>query len=153
MGSARPPYGSRRAALPHRALALSDDAKMPVRVFVADSGKRDPPRDEALHARPRNLTFLTSPRQRATPDSDDCKTERCDRVRVAWHSVVVRVSTDYRLHVGALDGHWIVHAAPKLRRYLTQFRLPPSAHRRATHRKLTTPRQRTEVREAQEVEG
>src|SRR5882724_8106496 len=63
--SRRPPHRSRRAALPHRALALGHDAEAHIRQWVAKSSRWQPGIDQPLHLFPCQLAGLASPPKRA----------------------------------------------------------------------------------------
>jgi ABC-type phosphate/phosphonate transport system substrate-binding protein len=58
--SEHPPHRSRRALLTHRAPALGDNAKTLSRVWVADTGKRDPFCDKSLHTIPGQFVLMTA---------------------------------------------------------------------------------------------
>ena len=148
-----PLHRSGRAALPHPALALGEDAKAHQRVRMTHCRGRKPPSDEPGHAVPREAGALTAPPQHAMPQTSDRPAEGAERRGVQGHAVVAHMPPDDRAQVGADLRYGIVQTMPQLGLHLAQFRLPPSAHRLAPDRKPPLPRLRAEVREAEEVEG
>ena len=64
----RPPHGSRRAELPHRALALDHDAQAGLGVGVTDTRSGKPARGEAGHPLFADPSLLTAPVQHALPE-------------------------------------------------------------------------------------
>jgi hypothetical protein len=62
-----PLHGSRRAELPHRALALDPDAQALVRVRMIDTGSGKPLVSPAVHALPGHMALLAATTQRPAP--------------------------------------------------------------------------------------
>src|SRR6266851_7118843 len=92
-----PLHGSGRAALPHPALALGDDAHAAQGIRMTDGRQWQPASDEAPHAIPTNAAILAAPRQRAMPEPPYLEPEQTQRRMVHGHSVVASVSTHHRL--------------------------------------------------------
>ena len=67
-----PLHISRRAALPHRAPALGSDGEASPRVGMADTRRRKPAVDDALHPLPWEVVRLTAAPERAVPESPLC---------------------------------------------------------------------------------
>src|ERR1700676_2314271 len=63
-----PLHGSGRAALPHPALALGDDARAAQGIGLTDDRQRQPAVNEAPHAIPKDAAVLAAPRQCAMPE-------------------------------------------------------------------------------------
>src|SRR5580704_2502406 len=129
-----PLHGSGRAAFPHPALALGDDAHAPQRIGMTDRRLGQPACDEAPHAIPKDAAVLAAPRQRAMPEPADSEPKNCQRRVVHGHSVVPDVSTYNRLQPLALFGDGFVHSSLKLGCHLIQLRLQPCAYRLPQHR-------------------
>jgi hypothetical protein len=55
-----PPHRSRRAGLPHRALASGNNAETHQRVRMADTRQGNPPGNQALHPSPRQVVLLAA---------------------------------------------------------------------------------------------
>jgi len=64
----RPPHGSRRAELPHRALALDDDGQTVLGIRLTDSRVGKPARGDATHGRFVDPPFLASAIQCPMPE-------------------------------------------------------------------------------------
>jgi len=64
-----PPHRSRRALLTHRALALSSGVEADQWIGMTDSSRRYPLGDQALHALPSEVVFLTAPAEHLQPSS------------------------------------------------------------------------------------
>src|SRR5882757_278370 len=130
-----PLHGSGRAALPHPALALGDDAHAMQGVGMTDRRQWQPASDEAPHAVPEDAAVLTAPRQRAMPEPSHLEPKDPQRVVVPGHSVIPDVSTHRRLQPLALVGDGFVHTSLKLGFHLVQLRLQSLADRLPQHRK------------------
>lgn len=63
----RPPHGSRRAELPHRALALKHLCQPLMGIGLTDSRDGQPPMDETSHAVPAHCALLATVRQNPPP--------------------------------------------------------------------------------------
>src|SRR5713226_9143896 len=109
-----PLHGSGRAALPHPALALGNDAHATQGIGMTDRRQWQPTVDEAPHAIPKNTAVLAAPRQRAIPEPPDLEPKDPQRVLVQGHSVVPDVSTHHRLQPLAHLGNGFMHASLKL---------------------------------------
>src|SRR5467141_1147899 len=130
-----PLHGSGRAALPHPALALGDDAHAAQGIGMTDDRQRQPAVDEAPHAIPKNAAVLTAPRQRAMPEPSHLEPKDPQRVLVPGHAVIPIVPPYHRLQPFALVGDGFVHASLKFGFHLVQLRLQSLAYRLPQHRK------------------
>src|ERR1035441_7540502 len=74
-----PLHGSGRAAFPHPALALGDDAHAAQGIVVEDTNRREPALDQPPHSVPEDAAVLTTPRKRAMPEPADLKPEDVQR--------------------------------------------------------------------------
>src|SRR6266436_3713270 len=148
-----PLHGSGRAALPHPALALGDDAHATQGIGMTDRRKWQPTVDKAPHASPEDAAVLAAPRQRAMPEPPHLESKTSQRRVVHGHSVIPDVSTHHRLQPLALVGDGFVHTTLKLGFHLVQLRLQSLAYRLPQHRKPPiAPLLHADVRKAQEVE-
>src|SRR5258706_16368009 len=130
-----PLHGSGRAALPHPALALGDDAHAAQGIGMTDDRQRQPAVDEAPHAIPKDAAVLTAPRQRAMPEPSHLETKDPQRGLVPGHAVIPNVPTYHRWQPFALVGDGFVHASLKFGFHLVQLRLQSLAYRLPQHRK------------------
>src|SRR5467141_3261859 len=130
-----PLHGSGRAALPHPALALGDDAHAAQGIGMTDDRQRQPAVDEAPHAIPKDAAVLAAPRQRAVPEPPHLQPKNPQRVLVPGHAVIPNVPTYHRLQPFALVGDGFVHASLKFGFHLVQLRLQSLAYRLPQHRK------------------
>src|SRR5437899_12104340 len=73
-----PLHGSGRAALPHPALALGDNAKSPQGIGMTNARSGQPPLDKPAHPLPGDVPCMTAPRQRAVPEPADLQPEHDD---------------------------------------------------------------------------
>src|SRR5882672_2081647 len=148
-----PLHGSGRAALPHPALALGDDAHAAQGIGMTDDRQRQPAFDEAPHAIPKDAAVLAAPRQRAVPEPPHLEPKNPQRVLVPGHAVIPNVPTYHRLQPFALVGDGFVHASLKFGFHLVQLRLQSLAYRLPQHRKPSiAPLLYAYMRKAQEVE-
>src|SRR5467141_3459036 len=149
-----PLHGSGRAALPHPALALGDDAHAAQGIGMTDDRQRQPAVDEAPHAIPKDAAVLTAPRQRAMPEPSHLEPKDPQRVLVPGHAVIPIVPPYHRLQPFALVGDGFVHASLKFGFHLVQLRLQSLAYRLPQHRKPSiAPLLHADMRKAEEVEG
>lgn len=148
-----PLHRSGRAALPHPAPTLGDDAKPGQGIRVAHTGRRQPAREVPSHARPRDPSPLAAPFQRPAPQSPHGQAEGTDRPGVHGNAVVAYVSQDHRAEIRPLFWDALVHPPLEFGLDLLQFRLPSLAHRMPDHREPSLPGLPTVVREPQKVEG
>src|SRR6267154_626644 len=148
-----PLHGSGRAALPHPALALGEDAPAAHRIGMTDRRQRQPASDEAPHAIPKDAAVLAAPRQRAVPEPRYLESKEPQRRCVHGHSVIADVSTHHRLQPLALFGDGFVHPSLKFGFHLVQLRLQPFAYRLPQHRKPSiAPLLHADMRKAKKVE-
>src|SRR6266699_1241880 len=148
-----PLHGSGRAALPHPALAVGDDAHAMQGIGMTDRRQWQPTVDEAPHTIPKDAAVLAAPRQRAVPEPPHLEPKNPQRVLVPGHSVIPDVPTYHRLQPFALVGDGFVHASLKFGFHLVQLRLQSLAYRLPQHRKPSiTPLLYADMRKAKEVE-
>src|SRR5258708_7525657 len=148
-----PLHGSGRAALPHPALALGDDAHAAQGIGMTEDRRRQPAFDEARHAIPKDAAVLAAPRQRAVPEPPHLEPKNPQRVLVPGHAVIPNVPTYHRWQPFALVGDGFVHASLKFVFHLVQLRLQSLAYRLPQHRKPSiAPLLYPYMRKAQEVE-
>src|SRR5467141_1941809 len=148
-----PLHGSGRAALPHPALALGDDAHAAQGIGMTDDRHGQPAVDEAPHAIPKDAAFLAAPRQRAMPKPPYLEPKEIQRRLVHGHPVVADVSTHHCLQPLAYFGDGFMHPSLKFGFHLVQFRLQPFADRLPQHREPSVaPLLHTDVCKAKKVE-
>lgn len=148
-----PLHRSGRAALPHPAPTLGNNAKAHERIGMADVSGRQLGGDQGLHSTPRQVIALTATAQHLPPQPAELATEGTNSGAVHGHAVVAhmpgndraQIRTDYR------DG--VVHTMLPFGFHRPQLRLPPFSHRLAQHRKATLARLPATVREAKKVEA
>src|ERR1700730_950481 len=148
-----PRHGSGRAALPHPALALGDDAQAHERLRVADAGRRKPPMAVLRHSAPRQWCGLTAVLENAPPQPLELSAEDADARAVAGHTVITDMAGNHRTQIGTLLRDRQVHASPEFGFHRLELPLQSATHRLPPHRKPTLPGLRTAVRETEEVEG
>src|SRR6202043_892129 len=74
-----PLHRSGRAALPHPAPTLGDDAQAHEGIRMTDAGERKPCSDQGLHPTPRQVIALAATTQHSPPQATDRATEGGDR--------------------------------------------------------------------------
>src|SRR5438552_19200499 len=74
-----PLHGSGRAALPHPALALGEDAHATQGIGMTDRRKWQPTVDKTPHASPEDAAVLAAPRQRAMPEPPHLESKKSQR--------------------------------------------------------------------------
>ena len=148
-----PLHGSGRAALPHPALALGNNAHAAQGIGMTDGRQRQPASDEAPHAIPTDATVLAAPRQRAMPEPPHLESKKSQRRVVHGHSVIPDMPTHHRLQPLALFGDGVVHSSLKLGFHLVQLRLQPLAYCLPQDRKPSVaPLLYADMRKAKKVE-
>jgi len=153
MISHNPLHGSGRAAFPHPALALGNDAHATQRIGMTDVRQGQPARDQAPHAVPEDAAVLAAPRQRAMPEPPHLVPKYPQRRLIHGHPVVTDVSTHHRLQPLTQFGDGYVHAPLKFGFHLVQLRLQSLADRLPQHREPSiAPLLHADVRKAEEVE-
>jgi len=148
-----PLHRSGRAALPHPAPALGHYAKTLQRVWVADSSQRKPSIDVALHAPPDQSVVLAPAAQNLPPQPPNRPAKGADGFAVHRHPIVPDVPKDHRTQIASNLRYGKMHASLKFTLDFLKLRLPPRAHRLPQHREPTPARLRTNMREAEKVEG
>lgn len=106
---------SRRAELPHRALASGRDAQALLGPGVVDAGHREPVSRPAVHPSPTGVGLVAATRERAIPQDDELIAEGSQSTMVVGHVVVVRVPAQHAAQPAADLGDGVVHAPCKLR--------------------------------------
>src|SRR5208283_3474531 len=151
--SDHPLHRSGRAALPHPAPTLGDDAQAHEGIRVADTSGRKPGIEQWPHTGPRQVIALAAPTQHSPPYPTDRTTEGTDRRAIHRHAVVTHVSENNRAQVLANRWDGVVHARFKFGLHRLKLRLPPFAHGLAQHREAALASLPAAVREAQEVKA
>src|SRR5437016_9568411 len=95
-----PLHGSGRAALPHPALALSDNAKAHEGIGLADVGGWQPPVGVAFHPLPRQMMALAATLEGSPPEPADGRPKGANTAPVHGHAVVPHVPTHDRAQIG-----------------------------------------------------
>src|SRR5204863_1190610 len=134
-----PLHRSGRAALPHPAPALGDDAKAHEGIRVADADGRKPPVDVALHPAPRQVVLLAAATQGPPPQPSHCLAESTERRAVHRDPVVPDMAPNDSPEIGALLRDGKMQAVPQLRFHFLELGLPPRTHRLPQHREATRP--------------
>ena len=83
-----PPHRTRRAELPHRALALGNNAQALHRIGVMELGFREPPLRNLVHLLPGGAMALTAPPQRAALQPNVPITKHAQHDQIARDPVV-----------------------------------------------------------------
>src|SRR5262252_9665154 len=109
-----PLHGSGQAALPHPALASSNDAHATEGIGVTDRGHRQPACDEAPHTVPEKVAVLASSRQRTMPEPPHLEAKTPQRRLIHGHAVVADVSTPPLAATGPVPG-WVYACAAESR--------------------------------------
>ena len=149
-----PLHGSGRAGLPHPALASGNDAEAAQGIVMIDSGFGQVSIDQAGHALPRQPSFLTSPRQTATPQPRQPVAEQPQRLGVHGHPVVAVMSREHRGQPVADFRHRPAHAATQLGLDFGQLPLQSPAHALPIHREVAVAAlSAADVREAEKIKG
>src|SRR5207247_10941036 len=148
-----PLHGSGRAALPHPALALGDDAEAREGIGMADADGWQPAVDVSPHLFPRQMVRLAAALEGPPPEPADSRPEGADAAPVHGNPVVPHVTPNDRAQIGSYRRDGLGQTPPKLELHHLQLRLPPHAHRLPQHRELPLPRLSAAVREAEKVEA
>ena len=128
-----PLHRSGRAALPHPAPTLGDNAQAHERIRVADPGGRKPSGQQGRHATPRQVIALTAPSQYSPPHATDREAEGSNRRAIPRDAVVTHVTENNRTQVLANLRDGVVHARFEFGLDRLKLRLPPFAHRLTQH--------------------
>src|SRR5437867_8236802 len=148
-----PLHRSGRAALPHPAPALGDDAQAHKRLRVADARGRKPPGDVLRHPAPRQVVRLTAAFENAPPQPHNLQAEDANARAITGNAVITDMPGNDRTQIGTLFRERQVHALPEFGFHRYQLRVQPGSHRLPPHREPALPGLRTTVRETEEVEG
>src|SRR2546425_858113 len=148
-----PLHGSGRAALPHPALALGNNAEAHEGIGMTDADGRQPPVDVASHPLPRQMMALAAALEGPPPKPADGRAEGANAAPVHGHAVVPHVPEYDRAQIGSHCRERLVQASPELGLDRLELRLPSLAHRLSQHREPSPPRLPAAMREAEKVEG
>src|SRR6266446_170713 len=148
-----PLHRSGRAALPHPAPALGDNAEADEGIGMADTCGWKPPVDVSPHPFPRQMMRLAAALEGPPPEPADGRAERANAAPVHGNPVVPHVAPNDRAQISAHRRDGLVQTPPKVDLHGLQLRLPPRAHRLPQHRELPLPRLPATVREAEKVEA
>jgi len=148
-----PLHRSGRAALPHPAPTLGDDAKTHERIRMADASRRKPAGHKAPHPSPRQVIALASTAKYPPPEATDSAPEGADGRAIHGHAVIAYMPQNDRAHISTLLRDGRVQAPPQFGFHLVQLGLPPLSHRLAQHREPALARLPAAMREAKEVKG
>src|SRR2546426_731468 len=148
-----PLHGSGRAALPHPALALGNNAEAHEGIGMTDADGRQPPVDVASHPLPRQMMALAAALEGPPPKPADGRAEGANAAPVHGHAVVPHVPEYDRAQRGSHRRERLVQASPELGLDRLELRLPSLAHRLSQHREPSPPRLPAAMREAEKVEG
>jgi hypothetical protein len=109
----RPLHGSRRAELPHRALALRHDGKHLCCGRVCNVDRRQPAVKQAIHPFPSYRALLAPSRQCSLPQPAHFAVKPVYGLRVAFDAVVLGMTTHHGCQIHAHLGDWDVPASPQ----------------------------------------
>src|ERR1035441_3806269 len=96
-----PLHRSGRAALPHPAPTLGDNAQAHEGIRVTDTGGREPGGDQGRHPSPRQVIALTATTQHPPPHATDRTSEGTDRGAIHRDAVVTHVTENDRAQIFA----------------------------------------------------
>src|SRR2546426_599388 len=148
-----PLHRSGRAALPHPAPALGDNAEADEGRGMADTCGWKPPVEVSPHPFPRQMMRLAAALEGPPPEPADGRAESANAAPVHGNPVVPHVAPNDRAQISAHRRDGLVQTPPKVDLHGLQLRLPPRAHRLPQHRELPLPRLPATVREAEKVDA
>src|SRR5262249_1401911 len=148
-----PPHSSRRAALPHRALASGHDAQTLRGIGMQDVGGRQPLGGKGVYPLPGDTMTLTAPSKRLTPIAEYTFAKHPQHAHVARHSIIPIMPRKHTLEPCPKLPDGPVQPLPQGLFDLLQLPAEPLGDRLAPHRKLALPRLATDMREAEKVKG
>jgi len=108
-----PPHSSRRAALPHRALASGHDAPTWRGIGMQDVGGRQPLGGEGVYPLPGDPMALTASSERLTPIAEDTFATHPQHAHVARHSIIPIIPREYTLEPCPKLPNGPVHPLPQ----------------------------------------
>src|SRR5215472_4259196 len=148
------PHGTRRAALPQRALQEGPEAGRSSVPSLMDNrfGEREDGQ-EPIVRRPGNVAFLASLAECLTPELDDAGLERAKRPRVEDDAIVPIVTTQHLAQPAMLLSNRSVHPLPHLLSDLLELSHHAFDLRFAFDHELAASGLPAVVRKAQEAEG
>src|SRR6058998_1024573 len=148
-----PLHGSGRAALPHPALALGDNAEAHEGIGMANVGGWQPPVDVASHPPPRQMMALAAALEGPPPKPTDGRAKGANTAPVHGHAVVPHVPGYDRAQISSYRRERLVQTSPEFGLDRLELRLPSLAHRLPQHREPSLSRPPAAMREAEKVEG
>src|SRR5438445_2840365 len=148
-----PLHRSGRAALPHPAPALGDNAEADEGRGMADTCGWKPPVDVSPHPFPRQMMRLAAALEGPPPEPADGRAESANAAPVHGNPVVPHVASNDRAQISAHRRDGLVPPPPKVDLHALRHRQPHRAHRLPQHRELPLPRLPATVREAENVEA
>src|SRR5919198_2597557 len=107
-----PLHRSGRAALPHPAPALGNNAQADEGIGMANARGWQPPVDVASHPLPRQMMTLTAALEGPHPEPANGLTEGDDTRPVHGHAVVLHVPPHHCTEIGTHRREWRVQASP-----------------------------------------
>src|SRR4029077_21248110 len=146
-----PLHRSGRAALPHPAPTLGEDAEAHERIRMTNASRRKPPRDKASHAAPRQVVTLAATAQDRSPQVSHCGAKGAQRRAIPRYPVIPEVTQQDRAQVCSLFPNGRVQALPEFFLQSPQLSLPPLAHRLSQYREMPLPSFPAAMRKTQEV--
>src|SRR5215470_2806956 len=141
-----------RAALPHPAPTLGDDAQAHERIRMTNLSGREPALNVTLPASPRHVVSLAAAAQHRPPQIAHCVAKSAQRRTIHGHAVITEVPHQDRAQVRPLIPNGPVHASPQFYFQSSQLSLPPLAHRLSQHREVSLPGLAAAMRKTQKVE-
>ena len=106
-----PLHRSVRAAFPHTAPALGDDAHSLQRIGVANGGWRKPAINEPIHSFPGDPLPAPAHSERVTPVAAYLKSKALDCLRICRYPVIADESAHYRAEPFPLFGNGLLGSA------------------------------------------
>jgi len=146
-----PLHGSGRAALPHPALALGDNAEAHEGIGMANVGGWQPPVDVASHPPPRQMMALAAALEGPPPKPTDGRAKGANTAPVHGHAVVPHVPGYDRAQISSYRRERLVQTSPEFGLDRLELRLPSLAHRLPQHREPSLSRPPAAMREAEKV--
>src|SRR5437899_12743048 len=123
-----PLHGSGRAALPHPALALGDNAEAHEGIGMANVGGWQPPVDVASHPPPRQMMARAAALEGPPPKPTDGRAKGANTAPVHGHAVVPNLLRYDRSQISSYSRERLVHTRPQFRLDRLRPRVPTEAH-------------------------
>jgi hypothetical protein len=147
-----PLHRAGRAALPHPAPTLGNNAQAHERIRVANLSGWEPALNVMLQSSPRHVVSLAATTQHRPPQITHCLAKGAQRRTIHGHAVITEVTLQDRAQVRPLFPNGPVHASPQFYFQNSQLSLPPLAHCLSQHREVSLPGLAAAMRKTQEVE-